>query len=214
MECPLSQSDETGAGAVSKTVWPLSFAFRCQACKEADDKNATLAFSSQTHFWKAVSVSHCAFKGVFEHVSGMSSVDAAPRPHQQLGRLEGIGDQKRHPVSMMRVRIPTSRSLSSSLLVCSAQLTLPLFRRMRKDIGIPPSLLTGKLSTWSAPFHNQMRLAQEPSLRPCGPSRLPSAARNVNKPMPRLRSWHSGVRRISGRPSPIRIALSQSISSM
>ena len=137
MACPLSQSDETDAGAVSKMVWPLSFAFRCQACKEADAKNATPAFGSQTHFWKAVSVSHCASKGVFEHVSGMSSVDAAPRPHQQLGRLEGIDDQKRHPVSMMRVRIPTSRSLSSNLQVHFTALSLPSFRRTWKDVQVP-----------------------------------------------------------------------------
>ena len=82
MECPFSQSDETGAGAVSKTVWPLSFAFRCQACKEADAKSATLAFGSQMHSWKGVSVSRCASKGLFEHVSGTSSVDASTCQHQ------------------------------------------------------------------------------------------------------------------------------------
>ena len=139
MECPVSQSDEAGTGAVSKTVWPLSFAFRCQACKEADAKNVTLAFGSQMHSWKGVSVSRCACKGLFQHVSGMRSIDAATCRHQQLARLEGIDDQKRHSVSMMRVRIPTSRSLSSCLLVYSAWFTLPWFRRTRKDIGIPPS---------------------------------------------------------------------------
>ena len=74
----------------------------------------------------------------FEHVSGMRLVDAATRPHQQLGRLEGIDDQKTDSVSMMRVRILTSRSLSSSLLVSSAQFTRSLFCRTRKDMGIPP----------------------------------------------------------------------------
>ena len=57
--CP---SGETGEQMedfdAQSTVLPLSFAFCCQACKEADAKSATLAFSSQTHFWKAASVSH------------------------------------------------------------------------------------------------------------------------------------------------------------
>ena len=74
----------------------------------------------------------------FEHVSDMRLVDAATGPHQQLERLEGIDDQKTDSVSMTRARILTSRSLSSSLLVYSAQFTLPLFRRARKEMGIPP----------------------------------------------------------------------------
>ena len=59
----------------SHEAWNAGFTqiacFRCQACKEADAKNATLAFGSQTHFWKAVSVSRCASKRLLEHVIGM-----------------------------------------------------------------------------------------------------------------------------------------------
>ena len=77
MDCPVSQSDEAGAGAVSKTVWPLSLAFRCQECKEADAKTAKLAFGSQMHFWKAVSVPRCASKRLLEHVIDMRLM---PRP--------------------------------------------------------------------------------------------------------------------------------------
>ena len=74
MDCPVSQSDEAGAGAVSKTVWPLSLAFRCQECKEADAKTVKLAFGSKMHFWKAVSVPRCASKRLLEHVIGMKAM--------------------------------------------------------------------------------------------------------------------------------------------
>ena len=89
------------------------------------------------HSWKAVSVSRCASKGLFEHVSGMSSVDAATGPHQQLGRLEGIDDQKTDSVSMMRARILLSRSLSSNLQVHFTALSLPSLRTTSKDVQVP-----------------------------------------------------------------------------
>ena len=97
MECPLSQSDETGAAAVSKTMWPLWlwFVFCCQACKEANAKNVTLAFGGHSHFWKAVSVPRCASKGLFEHVTGMRSIDAATADINSLEDWKGSKTKRR-----------------------------------------------------------------------------------------------------------------------
>ena len=95
MECPVSQSDETGAGAISKTVWPLSFAFRCQECKQADAKTAKLASGSETHLWKAESNSDCAFAEHLQYVSRMRPPDVATRRHQQLGERKAVAKDAR-----------------------------------------------------------------------------------------------------------------------
>ena len=83
------------------------------------------------------------------------------------------------------------------------------------SITLKSGQVNGELSsTWSAPFHNQMRLAQEPSLRPCGPSRLPSAASRVRKPMQRMQRWHLAARCIRGKPCQCRVVLPKGFSSM
>ena len=94
MECPVSQSDEAGAGAVSKTVWPLSRAFRCQECKEGDAKTAKLASGSETHLWKAESKSVCAFAQQLQYVSRMRPANATHR-HQQLGEHKAVAKDAR-----------------------------------------------------------------------------------------------------------------------
>ena len=59
--------------------------------------------------------------------SGMRSLSAATRRHQQLGRLEEIGDQATEPGTVMHVHILMSRSLSSNLQVHSSRFSLRLF---------------------------------------------------------------------------------------